>query len=220
MAPSASICTTEGRSFAAVSASGSSLAREHRGRVVRAVGATGELPAARRGGCRWRAIPVPTRAMAPTRTAVPTMTRRRGRLEARPAGMGACASTGGRGREWRGGGPDEGWGRRQVAPALVLTIVAGEGVIHGSGPPDRVRSDAGRTDAGPASDPEARKWPITWAFGRYKRDLKVEVRRPRPPSTAGRPSLAARPPGPPSHPPLGPAATRRSSRRAQGARRR
>ena len=43
-----------------------------------------------------------------------------------------CCGTGRRGGDLRVG-PDEGWGRRQVAPALVLTIVAGEGVVHGSG---------------------------------------------------------------------------------------
>ena len=39
----------------------------------------------------------------------------------------------------------------------ALTFVAGEGVVHGSGPPDRYGRMRGRTDAGPASDPEARK---------------------------------------------------------------
>ena len=219
--PPASICTTEGRSRAAVSASGSSL-----GGIAAAASSGAPGPPAAASGAssapRWlpvASIPVPTRAKAPTRRAVPTTSRRRGRLEARAVGHRRCAAPTACGRECGcGGGPDEGWGWRKVAPALVLTLVAGEGIVHVSGPPDRVRSHAGRTDAGPASDPEARKWAITWAFGRCKRRPKESVRRPRPPSTAGRPSLGARPPGPPPHPPVGPAATRRSLRRAPGPR--
>ena len=112
------------------------------------------------------------------------------------SGHRGCTGTDRRGREcgW-GGGPDEWWSRRQVAPALVLALVAGEGIVHVSGPPDRVRSHAGRTDAGPASDPEARRRAITWAFGRCKDDLKSALRRRRPPSTAGRPSPGDRPSG-------------------------
>ena len=67
--------------------------RDHRGRLVRPARATGgERAAARQAGCRWRAIPVPTRTMAPTRTAVPTTSRRRGRLEAPAAGIGDAAA--------------------------------------------------------------------------------------------------------------------------------
>ena len=118
-------------------------------------------------------IPVPTSAIAPTSRAVPTTNRRRGRLEPLAAGSGSAAATGRHARECGCcGGPDEGWGRRQVAPALVLTLVAGEGIVHVGGPPDGVRSLEGRTDAGPASDPEARRTGITRAYGRCKDDLK------------------------------------------------
>ena len=154
-APSASICTTEGRSLSAMSASGSPFGGSTAPPLSAAPGPPAAAASSVPIGLPVASRPVPTRTTAATRRAAPMTSRRRGRLEAAAAGIGDA--TGRRGRERRGGGPDERWGRRQVAPAAVLTIVAGEGVVHGSGPPDRYGRMPGRTDAGPASDPEARK---------------------------------------------------------------
>ena len=89
IAPPASICTTEGRSLAIVSASCSSL-----GGTTAAPLSGAAAPPALTGGASsatsWLpavSAPVPTRRMAPTRTAAPMMYRRRGLLEARGAGI-------------------------------------------------------------------------------------------------------------------------------------